>query len=391
MMKVLHVIPSISKKRGGPSIAVLKMARALRNEGIDVSILTTSDNSTYFDCEYPIAQWFMIEGIPTLMFRPLNSRVRFIREYLVSPSLMCWLARNISNYDAIHVHSIFSSTSTFAMVIARLNNIPYLIRTIGQLNSWSLAQSRFRKRLMLTLIEKSNLTSSLAVHVTSDTELSDLNSLGIYKNIICLQLGVDYPQITKLRNRRSGDPVHFIFLSRIHPKKQLNQLLAACSLLNEKCIDKNWLLSISGDGEEEYVRNMKYLTDDYGIRDKVFWTGHIDGEAKADLLSKADWFILPSASENFGIAAVEALAYGVPVIITREVGISDSVLEYKAGIICDSDPVNLFQVLQDALDGPSGAMRNAARKLAHDKYSWQTIAKKLASFYNANIPLRTRS
>jgi glycosyltransferase involved in cell wall biosynthesis len=188
-----------------------------------------------------------------------------------------------------------------------------------------------------------------------------------------------------------GDPVRFIFLSRIHPKKQLNKLLEALSILFSNNPDQLWSLVVAGEGESDYIVQLKKLASDGGISEKISWTGHIDGEAKLQVLSSADWFILPSASENFGISAVEALSHGVPVIITREVGIANAVEEYGAGIISEADPYLLYQTLQSALYGPDPCMRTAARRLAHDRYSWQTIAKKLASFYNENIPMRKKS
>jgi glycosyltransferase involved in cell wall biosynthesis len=190
-MKILHVIPSISKKRGGPSNAVLKMTRSLRQQGVDASILTTTDNDSYRDADYPLSEWFMIDDIPVIMFSTINSKSKFIREYLIAPQLACWLIKNISHFDALHIHSIFSYTSTLSMIIARITNTPYLVRTIGQLNRWSLSQSALRKTIMLSLVEKSNLMKALAVHVTSPLELNDLHELGIFKNGICLELGID--------------------------------------------------------------------------------------------------------------------------------------------------------------------------------------------------------
>lgn len=390
-MKILHVIPSISKKRGGPSNAVLKMTRSLRQQGVDASILTTTDNDSYRDADYPLSEWFMIDDIPVIMFSTINSKSKFIREYLIAPQLACWLIKNISHFDALHIHSIFSYTSTLSMIIARITNTPYLVRTIGQLNRWSLSQSALRKTIMLSLVEKSNLMKALAVHVTSPLELNDLHELGIFKNGICLELGIDYPDKILLPNRMPDDPIHFLFLSRIHPKKQLDCLLEACAILNSNHNIREWMLSICGDGDPDYVKYIHQLADDLGISKRIVWTGHVDGFEKTKLLMTADWFILPSASENFGISAVEALAYGVPIIITKEVGISDSVQEYGAGIICKAVPQLLYETLRTALDGPSQTMKSSARKLAKNRYSWQTVAKKLSFFYNENIPRRSKS
>ena len=139
-MKILHIIPSISRKRGGPSTAILNMVKALRVEGIDASILTTNDNVDYREDKMTLGQWFLHNEVPILMFPSLETNSKLLREYLVSPLLSKWLSGNIGTYDALHIHSIFSYTSTTSMLIARIKQVPYIVRTIGQLNTWSLSQ-----------------------------------------------------------------------------------------------------------------------------------------------------------------------------------------------------------------------------------------------------------
>lgn len=386
-MKVLHIIPSISKKRGGPSTAIINMVRSLRDEGIDAAILTTNDNHFYREVDWPLGHWFWIDNVPILMFPTINSASKLIREYLISPKLSWWLLKNIDQYDALHVHSIFSYTSTSSMLIARLKRVPYMVRTIGQLSSWSLTQSRIRKQLMLLFVEKNNLMKSFSIHVTSKSELDDVGLICNHKNILCLELGVELSALGDSSSQSHHQETHFVFLSRIHPKKQLEKLLEAFSLLQRRNHRRSWHLFIAGEGETEYVSSLKKLSREYAINDFIDWMGHISGKEKISLLSKSDWFVLPSISENFGISVVEALAYGVPVIISEEVGISDIVRETKAGIVCGSS-VSLVDALTFALDGAPMEMRKAALKLARERFSWKEVAKKLSLFYTSQ--LRTR-
>lgn len=383
-MKVLHVIPSISKKRGGPSTAIINMVSSLRNEGIDASILTTNDNTFYRETGYPLKQWFLIDSIPVLMFPILESSLRLINEYLFSPSLAFWLYLNIHDYDAIHVHSIFSFTSTVSMLIARQKKMSYIVRTIGQLNSWSLSQSRIKKFLMLSLIEKGNLSHALAIHVTSRAEMNDLTKVCHHKRILCLELGVDVGNITLTTNKMKSDEVHFIFLSRIHPKKQLNKLLEAFSLLSKEYTNAKWRLFIAGTGEQDYVNSLKQLAYKTGISKYIEWMGHLDGERKQRLLNSCDWYVLPSISENFGLSVIEALANGVPVIVSDGVGISEIIVDQKAGLVT-GDSLSLIEALKFALQGVPTEMRIAAFDLARDRFSWKEIGKKLADFYRVEI------
>jgi glycosyltransferase involved in cell wall biosynthesis len=387
-MKVLHIIPSISRKRGGPSTAIMQMVRSLRHEDIDASILTTNDNKLYREDNYPLGQWFCIDEVPILMFPALNSKSRFLREYLIAPKLSCWLIDNIDNYDVLHIHSVFSYASTTSMLLARLKRKPYIVRTIGQLSSWSLRQSRWRKSLMLFLVERGNLINSLAIHVTSKSEMDDLSFVYKHNNVLCLELGVDLstadPCLIQVDNKKT----RFIFLSRIHPKKKLDFLLEAFYHLKNTYQHKNWHLIIAGDGDNKYVEALKDLAKSYGINDYIDWVGHIDGEEKLRLLRNSDWYVLPSMSENFGLSVVEALAQGVPVIISKEVGISDIINQNGAGLICGKD-ISLVDALNIALKGAPPEMKDAALKLAREKFSWKSIAEKLALFYQKQ--LKTKS
>jgi glycosyltransferase involved in cell wall biosynthesis len=360
------------------------MVRYLRSEGVDAAILTTNDNMNYRDNTWPLGRWVWISEVPIIIFPTINLEFKLLEEYLISPSLSCWLIRNIKNYDALHIHSIFSYASTTSMLIARLYKIPYTVRTIGQLNSWSLSQSRWKKILMLFFIEKANLNRSFAIHVTSNFEKQDVRLICKHKTILCLELGVDIPSKDIHPIQSSNQVTRFIFLSRIHPKKQLHLLLRAFSMLYKKNPEQTWHLFVVGTGESNYVSSLKQLALEYGIGDFINWMGHLDGEDKTNLLKQSDWFVLPSISENFGISAVEALAHGVPIIISQEVGISDIVKEYHAGLIC-GDALNLEDALSIALEGASMEMRFAAVRLAKERFCWQKIAFKLACFYKDGI------
>jgi glycosyltransferase involved in cell wall biosynthesis len=383
-MKILHVIPSISRKRGGPSTAIISMVRALRNEGVDASILTTSDHNIYREDEMPIGRWFWKDGVPILIFPSVNSQSVLFQEYLISPALSWWLFQNIKNYDALHVHSIFSYSSTTSMLIARLKRVPYIVRTIGQLNTWSLSQSRWRKMIMLFLIEKCNLMASFAIHVTSLSEKEDVQKVCKHHNILCLGLGVEISKTNQLMKLSQHEETRFIFLSRIHPKKQLDKLLEAFSILYNSYNKRSWRLFIAGDGDHKYVEHLKVLSEAKGISSCVEWMGHLGEEEKFSLMGTCDWYVLPSLSENFGLSVVEALASGLPVIISPEVGISKIVAQSNAGLVTGSS-VSLLEALGRAMHGAPTEMREAALKLARERFSWREIARVLLICYRNQI------
>ena len=115
--------------------------------------------------------------------------------------------------------------------------------------------------------------------------------------------------------------------------------------------------------------------------------GHLDEGEKVSLLRTCDWFVLPSISENFGLSVVEALANGLPVIISPEVGISDIIVENKVGLVTSAS-VSLVEALGIALQGAPMEMREAALKLVQQRFSWEQIAKKLILSYTNQIGTR---
>lgn len=382
-MKVLHIIPSISRLRGGPSQAVIEMVTALRTEGIDACIVTTEDNGVYKNKDVPVNQWTQYENIPVLVHSCIDSKIRSIREYLISFSLTYWLIQNIGAYDVIHIHALFSFPSTISMFIARIRGVPYIIRTIGQLNEWSLKQGALRKRTMMRLIEYKNLCEANAIHVTSRYEQKDLEQLGLVDKCFILGLGVESPSLQNNEYKyKTKDKVMFLFLSRIHPKKQIELLFSAFAILKYEIKEERWELAIAGTGDQSYIDNLKGMSRDLGIEQHLLWHGHVEGEAKHNLFETSDWFVLPSASENFGISVVEAMASALPVIISNNTGISDKVIDYSAGYICSDTPLNLASKLSKALNSSKYVdMSNSARRLVAENFSWKYIAKSLIQVY----------
>jgi glycosyltransferase involved in cell wall biosynthesis len=159
--------------------------------------------------------------------------------------------------------------------------------------------------------------------------------------------------------------------------------LEALNILKVKLHEENWELALAGTGEADYLDRLKKEAKTLSIDGHLVWHGHVTGGEKLDLMKQSDWFVLTSASENFGISVVEAMAASIPVIITEGVGISDKVLQYSAGYICRENPEEIAEVLKKAIQGFNIVeMRTAARRLVEEKFSWDYIGKSLTNFYS---------
>lgn len=387
-MKVLHLIPSISPSRGGPSHAVIEMTRALRANGIDAYIATTNDSGSQI-LPLQTGKWLDYEGVPVILFPKWNPKwnsLSALREFSIAPSLIRWLEKCIHEYQLIHFHALFSFPCTAGMAVARKHDVPYIIRTIGQLQHWSLTQSKWRKRILLKLIESQNLCHSAAVHFTSSLEQQQAERLHLTAPSFVLPLGVNLKptptQNTDSQSFLKDSSVRWLYLSRIHPKKQLPILLNAIARLKETWPNCNWQLDIAGDGNSDYVKKLQSLVNELGLTQNIYWHGFVAGRQKEELLQQADWFLLPSAAENFGIAAAESLAYGVPVLLTSGVALADIVAKSHAGVIAEPTVDSLCDALRrNCLQPPSIHCRQAARQLAETHFSWESISKKLITHY----------
>ncbi|MEB3172416.1 MAG: glycosyltransferase [Cyanobacteriota bacterium] len=382
-MRVLHVIPSISPLRGGPTVAALEMAAAQRAQGLDVRLLSTDDHGPGVLPELPAGAWIEHQGVPVWLCRRWRAPQRHLRDWALAPALPLRLQQQLARTDLLHVHALFAFPSSAAMLLARRAGVPYVVSTIGQLCHWSLSQSARRKRLMLALMERANLGAAAALHVTTAAEAQQTAALGLPAPCLAIPLGVQLPPLLPGRPTDAAGPRRLLFLSRLHPKKQLEVLLSALALLRQQQPALAWTLQIAGQGEPAYEASLRDLIGRLGLEAQCQWLGFVEGEAKWRLLAAADWFVLPSALENFGIAVIEALAAGTPVLISPEVALAPEVVAAGAGVVCQADPEALAARLAALLQQQDPSLRSRARALAAERFAWPAIARRFASAYSA--------
>lgn len=387
-MKVLHVIPSISAKRGGPSIAIFDMCQALNRLDITTLVVTTTDDGPgQVAKNLKCGTICKIQNVNVLAFPKHLFPLGFLSEFSFSISYSLWLINNIHKYDIVHVHALFSFPSTFAMLICRITSKPYILRTIGQLNIWSLTQSRFRKLVALFIVEKANILGSSCLHFTSNQEAREVFQSTFVPSLhlhpyLTLPLGVPCTSPSNQTSTVSSQtPIRFLFLSRLHPKKQIELLFLVLSDLSLHDSTFSWTLDIVGEGEPSYLDYLRTYSEKLGISGNISWHGFLTGDDKNYFLANSDWFVLPSSSENFGIAAAEALSFGLPVIISNEVAVSEYIQGTSAGYVCDPNRESLRAVLKLARYRPSQAMREAAKSIAINNFDWQKISASIANLY----------
>jgi glycosyltransferase involved in cell wall biosynthesis len=377
-MKVLHVIPSVSPVHGGPSRAIVDIERALTARGIEVTTVSTNDDGA--DCTLSVPC-----GVPVAT--SCATRWYFSRNtvfFKVSVGLGRWLRENIAAFDVVHAHALFSFAPVAAAFLARRAAVPYVLRPLGVLAPYGMSKHRpFLKRTSFALIERQLLESANAVHFTSLAEKAEAEALGLKCNGVVIPLGIDLDGLRQnsIFRRNQGNTFSLLFLARIDRKKNLESLLQALRILLSKY--PNLTLNIAGDGDPKYVDTLKSLACHLAIGGHVNWLGYVDSGRKGDVIATADAFVLPSFSENFGIAVVEALAAGLPCLVSHGVAISQEIDKAGAGVVVGFTPVEIAEGIEKVLNNASGmaAMSGAARALATNAFSIDAMGARLEALY----------
>jgi glycosyltransferase involved in cell wall biosynthesis len=387
-MKILHVIPSVSESQGGPSVAVRLIARSVARLGVDVTIVSTDDEDGETRSPSPTASGVLRpEGVTEIKFR------RNTDLYKVSFSLNRWLRQNVGKYDVVHIHALFSFSSTVAAYASHRAGVPYLIRPLGVLSRWGFENRRpFVKRVSLRFVELPIIKHAAAIHYTSYRERRDARALApvlAKKRSWVVPLPVDplsnIPEAVATKSNASfpqkslGQVI--LFLSRLDRKKGLELLLEAFSRIQNDWPDA--LLAIAGDGEKSYVRELRKMADRLDIAPRLLWLGFLRGPEKKAAFDAATVFVLPSYSENFGIVAAEALGCGVPVLLSDQVAVADDVREHGAGLVVKCDAGALADGLNRLLSNPALRLEFArkGRVLAAERYSELAVGRQLESVY----------
>ncbi|HEU5460201.1 MAG TPA: glycosyltransferase [Pyrinomonadaceae bacterium] len=372
-MRVLHVIPSVAERSGGPATAIIPMCRALQQHGVEVLLVTTDAGMNGVD-----GQGSHYKGVPVKFF---SSQLGESFKY--SRPLAAWLNSHVHEFGVAHIHAVFNHSSVAAAQVCRKATVPYVVRPLGTLEPWSMTQKSVRKRVFWQVAGKAMLRRAAAVHYTTDAEKNATESLlGLnHGKVIGLGIEIDGSAKEELAQHfpALAQQPYALVMSRLHPKKGLDVLIDAFLSLVQREKFAHWRLVIAGDGPSDHVSKLKEMT---ASSDRILFTGWLDGEQKEAVLSGASLLVLPSHQENFGMCVMEALARSVPVLVSPHVNLADEIVLANAGWIATVDKDALTTRLAEALgDDEERLVRGRAGKQLSMKYSWESAAKNLKDLY----------
>ncbi len=390
-MRVLHVIPSVSDSSGGPGKAIVQMEQVLLARNVEVVTVTTNDDGNGDVLSVELQKPVLHNGTSRIYF-PMQ-----VHAYKISMPLRRWLLREIRNFDVVHVHAVFSFAPVMAALIARKNGIPYVIRPLGVLNRYGMTKRRsIFKRISLAVFEGRLLRDAAAVHFTSEQERIEAESLGVKLRSEVLPLGIEPTNAGSADLMLSAFPMLkgrrcLLYLSRIDPKKNIETLLESLAMVRKEIPDV--ALIICGDGDKNYLSELKSQAARLDVDDCIAWTGHVGGPMKASAFGAAELFVLPSFSENFGIAPVEALSAGLPCVLGNGVAVAERVAETGAGLSVEPTPIAFAKgilSLMQSLDAHAKACVRA-KELAKTDYGVDTMGDRLLALYQRLIAEKKRS
>ena len=385
-MKVLHVTPFYEPawKPGGVVRAVSQLCRGLAGLGVDVTVYATNGSGDGW-LDVPVNQLVSVGGVKVYYFQTELPQVfrycRALRE-------VC--RRTIRNFDILHIASFWNYPGIPAAMEARKQGIPYVISTHGTLVAYALRKGRLKKWLYMKAVEERNLRSAAAIHYTTKLEREAMSYLRLPNPTFVVPNGLDFREFDTLPERNIarkcfGLPEDYFvmsYLGRLNKIKGLDILVQAFAKIARRFPETLLLLAGPNDGYEPALRK---LVSQFGLYHQIRFVGPVNPEMRAHLLSATDLSLSLSLSEteNFCYAAVEAMAAGVPLMLSKHVGISREVEADGAGVVVSPEVEAEASTLAELLSQPARLkeMGKAARLSARKRYDIGVVARFMATAY----------
>lgn len=363
IVRSIQIVSSISEEASGSTYAVVRLCESLIDQKQNVTICALD--------------WLpMSSPPPFLKSFPLALGPRRLGR---SNRMHSWLTAQsqTQSVDLLHNHGLWMMPNVYAGWVARKHIVPLVVSPHGTLSEWSMRNGSVVKRGFWPLVQRPALGATACFHATAASEYEEIRRLGFRQPVAVIPNGIDIPDLRPIARK---EPRTLLFLGRIHPKKGLDMLLSAWRVVQERFPE--WQLRIVGPDNGGYLADMRRLAGEMHLK-RIEFSGALHGAQKLSAYREADLFVLPTYSENFGLVVAEALAVGVPTIVTR--GAPWAGIELRqAGWWIDIGIDPLVVCLEDALArSPEtlAEMGQFGRRWMEVEFTWARVAQKIAETY----------
>ena len=377
-MRIVYTIADLQPESGGPTRSVSALAAAVAERGFEVQVMTL--------------EYGKHAGAPILPKPPVQvilapCRGTLARRGKFSPAFSKTLLESCrtGSETVLHDNGLWLPTNHAAARVASMAQVPFVVSPRGMLTLWSLRFRGWKKRLAWWLYQRRDLQAAQVLHATSKGEGEGFRALGLTQPVAVVPNGVALPPglpsptsqlstLNPLPSRRTA-----LFLGRIHPIKGLLNLVEAWAVLRPA----GWQVVLAGQNENNHQAEIESAIHRHQLQSDFRFVGPVDASSKWDLYRSADLFILPSYTENFGLAVAEALACGLPVLTTRGTP-WEELVSCRCGWWVEIGAEALAHALREALalNGTERReMGRRGRKLVEGQYTWPAAAQKMTSVY----------
>jgi glycosyltransferase involved in cell wall biosynthesis len=375
-LRLLHVIHMLNPIAGGAVSAARSMCAALAARGHDVVLYATE-----------VKGWQEEQGnsyrtrVFTMEFSPLAVSAGFVRALDL-----------LKNIDLVHIHQLYRFPQSAAAHFCRRHSIPYCIQPHGSLapELFHKRERRITKRIYEMLIENRNLHHAAGLVYTAEGERDEVDFLHLAPPAFIVPNGLRLAEFDgsasgfRAEHGLAGKEL-IAWMGRLVPVKGLDILLKAFAPIARQ--RPHAVLALIGPDPENYGVVLRQMIDELGIAaGQIIFTGMLRDREKLAALAEADLFVMPSYTENFALATVEAMAMGRPVIVSKGVKIAPAIARAGAGLVVAPNADELGAAMTDLLGNEAARRRmgSAARILAAS-YDWRSVVVKLEDAYRAMI------
>lgn len=370
---------------GGPARSIAAMCEALTREGAQVTVLTTNANGGT-PLDVPLEQPVDVDGV-MVYYYPLEKGLP--RSFFYSPALARACENMIREYDIVVLETFFTHPTGAAVKACRQWGKPYIIPQRGQLLPWALKQKALKKQVYMALMGRSYLNHAAGLLCSDVEELEAVQQLNFKAPAFVVPNGLDTAQWQNLPprgalRRQYAIPENaplLLMLGRLHRVKNPDLAVEMLGLLERQDVH----LVFAGPDEEKYQPRLQARASALGCSKRVHFTGLVSGASLFQVMADADLFLMPSLMESFGMAAVEAMACGLPVLLSEHVPVGRWVDAAGAGrqVPCTVDAFAdaCNELLKD--EAALQKMGRQARRLVYQRFDSSAVARQMLAHCRA--------